>query len=176
VFQQDEEPLVGVIARELENLPGALWNFSQPIADSREEAVTGVKGHLAIKVYGDDLKTLEVTGEHIVNVLRTVPGVADLGLFRVIGQPNLEFVVERQQAARYGINVADVQDAIEAAVGGKAVSQVLKGEQRYDLVVRYQAPYRSTKESIENIRLLTPSGERVSLTQLCKVQVLDGAQ
>jgi cobalt-zinc-cadmium resistance protein CzcA len=110
-----------------------------------------------------------------VNVLRTVPGVADLGLFRVIGQPNLEFVVERQQAARYGINAADVQDAIETAVGGKAVSQVLQGEQRYDLVVRYQAPYRSTKESIENIRLLTPSGERVSLAQLCKVQVLDGA-
>jgi cobalt-zinc-cadmium resistance protein CzcA len=93
----------------------------------------------------------------------------------VIGQPNLEFVVDRQQAARYGINVADVQDAIETAVGGKAVSQVLQGEQRYDLVVRYQAPYRSTKESIENIRLLAPSGERVSLAQLCKVQVLDGA-
>jgi cobalt-zinc-cadmium resistance protein CzcA len=140
-----------------------------------EEAVSGVKGQLAIKVYGDDLKTLEATGDHIVSVLRTVPGVADLGLFRVIGQPNLEFVVDRQQAARYGINVADVQDAIETAVGGKAVSQVLQGEQRYDLVVRYQAPYRSTKESIENIRLLAPSGERVSLAQLCKVQVLDGA-
>jgi cobalt-zinc-cadmium resistance protein CzcA len=140
-----------------------------------EEAVSGVKGQLAIKVYGDDLKTLEATGDHIVSVLRSVPGVADLGLFRVIGQPNLEFVMDRQQAARYGINVADVQDAIETAVGGKAVSQVLQGEQRYDLVVRYQAPYRSTKESIENIRLLTTSGERVSLAQLCKVQVLDGA-
>jgi cobalt-zinc-cadmium resistance protein CzcA len=175
VFHHNKEQLVAAMDRELEKIPGALWNFSQPIADNMEEAVSGVKGQLAIKVYGDDLKTLEATGDHIVNVLRTVQGVADLGLFRVIGQPNLEFVVDRPQAARYGINVADVQDAIETAVGGKAVSQVLQGEQRYDLVVRYQAPYRSTKESIENIRLLTPSGERVSLAQLCKVQVLDGA-
>ena len=93
----------------------------------------------------------------------------------MIGQPNLEFTVDREQAARYGINVADVQDAIETAVGGKAVSQVLQGEQRYDLVVRYQTPYRNTREAIENIRLLAPSGERVSLAQLCTMKVLDGA-
>ena len=175
VFQQNKEQLVAAMDRQLENIPGALWNFSQPIADNMEEAVSGVKGQLAIKIYGDDLKTLEATGEKIVSVMRTVPGIADLGLFRVIGQPNLEFVVDREKAARYGTNVADVQDAIETAVGGKAVSQVLQGEQRYDLVVRYQASYRNTRESIENIRLLLPSGERVSLAQLCNVQVLDGA-
>ena len=110
---------------ELEKIPGALWNFSQPIADNMEEAVSGVKGQLAIKIYGDDLRTLEAKGDEIVNVMKTVPGVADLGLFRVIGQPNLDFTVDRDQAARYGLNVADVQDAIETAVGGKAVSQVL---------------------------------------------------
>ena len=175
IFHQNKERLVAAMDRQLENIPGALWNFSQPIADNMEEAVSGVKGQLAIKVYGDDLKTLETTGEKIVSVMHTVPGTADLGLFRVIGQPNLEFVVDREKAARYGINVADVQDAIETAVGGKAVSQVLQGEQRYDLVVRYQASYRNTRESIENIRLLLPSGERVSLAQLCNVQVLDGA-
>jgi cobalt-zinc-cadmium resistance protein CzcA len=175
VFRQNKEELVGAMDRELEKIPGALWNFSQPIADNMEEAVSGVKGQLAIKIYGDDLKTLETTGEKIVAIMRTIPGIADLGLFRVIGQPNLECVIDRERAARYGINVADVQDAIETAVGGKAVSQVLQGEQRYDLVVRYQASYRKTKESIQNIRLLTPSGERVSLAQLCKVQVLDGA-
>ena len=97
--------------------------------------------------------------------MRSIPGVADLGLFRVSGQPNLNFTVDREAAARYGINVSDVQDAIETAVGGKAVSQVLQGEQRYDLVVRYQAPYRDTQEAIENIRLLSPSGERVSLSR-----------
>ncbi len=175
VFNQNKEELIAAIDRELEKSPGALWNFSQPISDNMEEAVSGVKGQLAIKFYGTDLKVLEAKGDEIVNVMRTVPGVADLGLFRVIGQPNMEFHVNRANAARYGLNVADVQDAIETAVGGKAVSQVLQGEQRYDLVVRYAAPYRTTKEAIENIRLVSPSGERVSLEQLCDVKVLDGA-
>jgi cobalt-zinc-cadmium resistance protein CzcA len=175
VFRQDKEELISAMDRELEKLPGALWNFSQPIADNMEEAVSGVKGQLAIKIYGDDLGTLESKGEEIVNVMKTVPGISDLGLFRVIGQPNLEFTVDRVEAARYNLNVADVQDAIETAVGGKAVTQVLEGEQRYDLVVRYQAPYRSTQEAIEKIRMLAPSGERVSLAQLCQVKVRDGA-
>jgi len=174
-FRQNKEELVSAMDRELEKIPGALWNFSQPIADNMEEAVSGVKGQLAIKIYGNDLKTLEAKGDEIVAVLHTVQGIADLGLFRVIGQPNLELHVDRRLAARYGINVADVQDAIETAVGGKAVSQVLEGEQRYDLVVRYQAPYRDTMQAIGNIRLLAPSGERVSLAQLCHVAVLDGA-
>jgi cobalt-zinc-cadmium resistance protein CzcA len=175
VFQQNKEALISAMDRELEKIPGALWNYSQPIADNMEEAVSGVKGELAIKIYGEDLKTLEAKGDEIVGVMRTVPGVADLGLFRVIGQPNMEFHVDRAQAARFGINVADVQDAIETAVGGKAVSQVLQGEQRYDLMVRYQAPYRDTRQAIQNIRLLSPSGERVSLAQLCEIKVLDGA-
>jgi cobalt-zinc-cadmium resistance protein CzcA len=175
VFRENKEALISAMDRQLEKIPGALWNFSQPIADNMEEAVSGVKGQLAIKVFGDDLKTLEAKGAEIVKVMRTVDGIADLGLFRVIGQPNLEFRVDREQAARYGINVADVQDAIETAVGGKAVTQVLGGEQRYDLVVRYEAPYRGTKEAIENIRLMAPSGERVALSQLCKIDVLDGA-
>ena len=175
VFRKDKEELIAAMDREVEKIPGALWNFSQPIADNMEEAVSGVKGQLAIKIYGDDLRTLEAKGDEIVNVMRSVQGIADLGLFRVIGQPNLEFHVNRPAAARYGINVADVQDAIETAVGGKAVTQVLRGEQRYDLVARYQAPYRDTKEAIENIRLLAPTGERVSLAQLCDVKTLDGA-
>jgi cobalt-zinc-cadmium resistance protein CzcA len=175
VFHQDKEELISAVDRELEKIPGALWNFSQPIADNMEEAVSGVKGQLAIKIYGSDLKTLEAKGSEIVDVMRSIKGIADLGLFRVIGQPNLQFEVDRTKAARYGMNVADVQDAIETAVGGKAVSQVLDGEQRYDLVVRYEAPWRSTKEAIENIRMVAPSGERVSLAQLCNVNVLDGA-
>jgi cobalt-zinc-cadmium resistance protein CzcA len=107
--------------------------------------------------------------------MRQVRGIHDLGLFRVVGQPNLNFVVDRKQAARYQINVADVQDAIQTAIGGNALTQVLKGEQRYDLTVRYLPQYRDTKEAVEKIRLLAPSGERVSLAQLCKVDVQDGA-
>ncbi|MGO4883015.1 MAG: efflux RND transporter permease subunit [Bryobacteraceae bacterium] len=175
VFRQDKDELIGAMDRELEGIPGVLWNFSQPIADNMEEAVSGVKGELAIKLYGTDLKTLEEKGDEIVNVMRGIRGVEDLGLFRVIGQPNLNLEVDRDRASRYGINVSDVQDAIQTAVGGNAVSQVLQDERRFDLVPRYTAPNRNTAEAIENIRLLAPTGERVSLAQLCKVQVLDGA-
>jgi heavy metal efflux system protein len=107
-------------------------------------------------------------------VMSRVRGVKDLGLFRVIGQPNLNLEVDRKAAARWGINVADVQDAVQTAVGGNALTQVLQGEQRYDLVARYLAPYRDTPAAIANIRLLSPSGERVSLAQLCKIQMRDG--
>ena len=106
--------------------------------------------------------------------MRNVRGVEDLGLFRLLGQPNLDFTVDRDQAARYGINVSDVQDAIQTAVGGNALNQVLVGEQRYDLVLRYLPEYRDTREAIEKIRLLSPSGERVSLAQLTRSSVSDG--
>ncbi len=175
VFHKDKDELISAMDTQLSKLPGILWNFSQPIADNMEEAVSGVKGELAIKLYGDDLQILEEKGDEVVNVMRGISGVEDLGLFRVLGQPNLNISVNREQAARHGINVSDVQDAVETAVGGKAVSQVLQGEQRYDLVVRYQPNYRDTKEAIENIRLLAPSGERVSLSQLATVNVRDGA-
>jgi cobalt-zinc-cadmium resistance protein CzcA len=175
VFHERKEDLIAAMDRELDRLPGVLWNFSQPIADNMEEAVSGVKGELAIKIYGDDLKTLEQKGDEIVNVMRRIPGVEDLGLFRVIGQPNLDFVVNRAAAARYGINAADVQDAIQTAVGGNALTQVLQGERRYDLVLRYQASRRDTKDAIANIRLVAPTGERVSLDQLCSVRTIDGA-
>ena len=166
--------------RELEKMPGVVWNFSQPISDNVEEAVSGVKGELAVKLYGSNLKTLEAKGNQIVQVMSTVPGVADLGLFHVIGQPNLSYVVDRAAAARYGINVSDIQAAIESAVGGTIagapVTQVLDGEARYDVMVRYSPQYRTTPEEIGNIRLLAPSGERVSLAQLTHVEVTDGAE
>jgi len=175
VFAQDKEELIAAMDRELSKIPGVLWNFSQPISDNMEEAVSGVKGELAVKIYGDDLKVLEARADQIVGIMRNIRGIEDLGVFRVIGQPNLNFIVDRKQAARYQINVADIQDAIQTAVGGNAVSQVLQGEQRYDLVARYQEPYRNTKEAIENIRLLAPSGARVALSQLSQVEVSDGA-
>jgi heavy metal efflux system protein len=174
VFHEDKEHLIAAMDRELEKIPGVIWNFSQPISDNLEEAVSGVKGALAVKVYGGDLKTLETKGDEIVGVMRDIHGVEDLGLFRVLGQPNLDFAVDRDQASRFGINVSDVQDAIQTAVGGNALTQVLIGEQRYDLVLRYLPEYRDTKEAIEKVRLLAPSGERVSLAQLTKVHVSDG--
>jgi heavy metal efflux system protein len=176
VFHQNKDELIGAMNRRLEKMPGVIWNFSQPISDNVEEAVSGVKGELAVKLYGDDLKLLETKADQIVGIMGGVRGVQDLGVFRVIGQPNLNYTVDRQAAARFGINVSDVQDAIQTAVGGGAVSQVLRGEARYDLVVRYLKPYRDTREAIEDIRLLSPSGERVSLAQLTDVKTEDGAE
>jgi cobalt-zinc-cadmium resistance protein CzcA len=162
------------MGRELEKIPGVSWGFSQPIEDNMEEAVSGVKGELATKVYGDDLKVLEAKADQIVSTMGKIKGIQDLGVFRSLGQPNINFEVDRDQAARYQINVADVQDAIQTAAGGAALTQVLQGEARYDLVLRYLPEFRTTKEAIENIRLLSPSGERVSLAQLCKIQEQDG--
>ena len=175
VFGRDKNELIGAMDRELSKIPGVLWNFSQPISDNMEEAVSGVKGELAVKIYGDDLRLLEQKADQIVGIMRNIPGIEDLGVFRVIGQPNLNFVIDRKQAARYQINVADIQDAIQTAVGGNAISQVLRGEERYDLVMRYQAPYRDTQDAIEKILLLSPTGARVSLADVCKIEVRDGA-
>src|ERR1019366_2924587 len=165
-FHKDKELLISSLDEEVEKIPGVDWNFSQPISDNMEEAVSGVKGELSVKIIGNDLKALETKADQVVNVMQPIPGIADLGIFRVLGQPNLNLIVDRTKADRYGINVSDIQDAIETAVGGKAVSEILIGEEHYDLVVRYQAPYRSTEEDISNIRILAPSGERVSLGQL----------
>jgi cobalt-zinc-cadmium resistance protein CzcA len=174
-FHKNKEGLIAALDQEVSKIPGVTWGFSQPIADNMEEAVSGVKGELAVKLIGDDLKTLEEKADEITEVMRTIPGVADLGTFRVMGQPNVNLLVNRSKADRFGINVSDIQDAIETAVGGKAVSQVLQGERRFDLVVRYQEPYRHTVEDIADIRILAPSGERVSLGQLCDIKVEDGA-
>jgi cobalt-zinc-cadmium resistance protein CzcA len=121
------------------------------------------------------LDVLEAKGEQIKEVMANIDGVKDLGIQRDTGQPNIDLTVDRKAAARFGINVADIQDAIQTAVGGNAVSQVLQGEAVYNVVVRYQKPYRDTKEAIQDIRLLSPSGERVSLAQVTKVQVHDDA-
>jgi len=175
MFHQDKDELIATMTRALEKISGVSWGFSQPIADNMEEAVSGVKGQLALKIYGDDLCTLEERGEAILNVMRGIRGVEDLALFRVMGQPNLNITIDRTQAARYQVNVADVQDTVQTAVGGNAISQVLKGERRYDLVMRYLEPFRDTADVIERIRMVAPSGERVALAQLASIQTADGA-
>ncbi|MGO9436141.1 MAG: efflux RND transporter permease subunit [Terracidiphilus sp.] len=175
-FHQNKEALIAAIYKELSKFPGVIWNYSQPISDNMEEAVSGVKGELAVKLYGDGLRTLESTADKIQAQMATVKGVANLGIFRIVGQPNLNFAVDREAAARWGINVADIQDAVQTAVGANAVTQVQQGEARYDVTLRYQKPYRDTREAIDNIRLLSPSGERVSLAQLTKVSTDDGAE
>jgi cobalt-zinc-cadmium resistance protein CzcA len=176
VFHQNKEQLIAAMDKELSKFPGVLWNYSQPISDNMEEAVSGVKGELAVKLYGDDLRTLEKKADEIQSQMAAVKGIEDLGIFRIIGQPNLNYTVDRAAAARWGINVADIQDAVQTAVGASALTQVQQGEARFDVTLRYQQQYRDTREAIENVRLLAPSGERVSLAQLTKVSADDGAE
>jgi len=176
LFHQNKEALIAAMDTELSKFPGVLWNYSQPISDNMEEAVSGVKGELAVKLYGDDLRTLEHQAEKIQAQMATVPGVGDLGIFRIVGQPNLNLQVDRTAAARWGINVADIQDAVQTAVGANAVTQVQQGEARYDVTLRYQQQDRDTREAIQNVRLLAPSGERVSLAQLTTTTADDGAE
>jgi cobalt-zinc-cadmium resistance protein CzcA len=144
VFRSRKEKLIAAMDKQLSKFPGVIWNYSQPISDNMEEAVSGVKGELAVKLYGDDLRTLEHKAEKIQAQMATVQGVADLGIFRIVGQPNLNLQVDRDAAARWGINVADIQDAIQTAVGANAVTQVQQGEARFDVTLRYQQQYRDT--------------------------------
>ncbi len=176
VFHQNKEALIAAIDEQLEKFPGVLWNYSQPISDNMEEAVSGVKGELAVKLYGENLRTLEHTAEIIQAQMGSVLGIEDLGIFRIVGQPNLNFTVDRDAAARWGINVADIQDALQTAIGSSALTQVQQGEARYDVTLRYDKQYRDTREAIEDVRLLAPSGERVSLAQLTKISTDDGAE
>ena len=174
IFHQNKDNLIAAMNLELtEKIPGVSWGFSQPIEDNMEEAVSGVKGELATKVYGEDLHTLEDKANQIAAIMSHVRGISDLGVLNVTGQPDLNYVVDRQAAARWQINVADIQDAIRIAVGGTALTQVLRGEEVYNLTLRYLPQYRDTREAIDNIRLLSPSGERFSLAQLCTVREAD---
>ncbi|MGD0367999.1 MAG: CusA/CzcA family heavy metal efflux RND transporter [Acidobacteriaceae bacterium] len=174
VFHENKDDLIAAMTLDLtKKIPGVVWGFSQPIEDNMEEAVSGVKGELATKVYGSDLHELEDKANEVAAVMSRVRGIADLGVFQVTGQPDLVFQVDRRSAARFQINVADIQDAIQTAVGGNALTQVLKGEESYNLTLRYLPQYRDSREAIDNIRLLSPSGERVSLAQLCTVREAD---
>src|SRR6185503_1347303 len=154
VFHQNKQELIAAIDEQLEKFPGVIWNYSQPISDNMEEAVSGVKGELAVKLYGSDLRTLEHTAEQIQSRMANIRGVQDLGIFRIVGQPNLNFTVDRDAAARWGINVADIQDALQTAVGSNAVTQVQQGEARYDVTVRYEKQYRDTRDAIEHVLLV----------------------
>jgi heavy metal efflux system protein len=174
VFHKNKDNLIAAMNLELsQKFPGVSWGFSQPIEDNMEEAVSGVKGELATKVYGTDLHVLEDKANEVAGVMGKVPGITDLGVLNVTGQPDLDYEVDRQAAARWQINVADIQNAIQTAVGGNAVTQVLRGEEVYNLTLRYLPEYRSTQDAINSIRLLSPSGERVSLAQLCTVKEAD---
>jgi cobalt-zinc-cadmium resistance protein CzcA len=154
--------------------PGINFNFSQLIRDNVEEALSGVKGANSIKLRGDDLPTLELAGQRVVNILRTVRGIENVGLFHIIGQPNLEIRINRQQCARYGVNVEDVESVVQVAIGGRAFSQMVEGEKLYDIVLRLPKNLRDDPATIKNIPVDTVTedgkvGARVPLSQLATI-------
>ncbi|MHC9061283.1 efflux RND transporter permease subunit [Nitrospira sp. CMX1] len=170
-----KEGLIEEIERRLKTIPGVIFNFSQVIEDNVEEAMSGVKGENSIKLFGTDLKLMEAKAAEIESVMRNVPGVKDLGIFRLIGQPNLLIQVDREASARYGLRVSDVNAVVQAAIGGQAVTQVYEGEKRFDLVVRFLPEYRQDVDSIGNILVNTPDGASIPLKQLAAITMQTGA-
>jgi cobalt-zinc-cadmium resistance protein CzcA len=160
---------------ELRQIPGVNYNFSQAIQDNVEEAMSGVKGENSIKLFGDDLEKLEATADHLKDMMATIPGVADLGVFSELGQPNLLIRINRQEAARYGISPNEINATAQAAIGGQCVTQLLDGEKRFDVVVRFLPQYRQSIESISSIQINCPDGKRIPLKQLAEISRQAGA-
>jgi cobalt-zinc-cadmium resistance protein CzcA len=167
--------VVREIEAELEQIPGVNYNFSQTIQDNVEEAMSGVKGENSIKLFGDNLENLESTGDQIARVMGTVQGVADLSVISELGQPNLLVRIDRERAARYGLLPGDVNGVVQAAVGGQAVTQVLDGERRFDVVIRFLPQYRENVEAISDIPVSTPDGGRIPLKQVADIVKQTGA-
>ena len=171
----NKEKLIASLNRKLQAFPGIIFNFTQPAEDAVDEALTGLKSSLAVKIYGPDLNVLQDKAVQTKNVLAGVPGFTDLTVVRELGQPSLLLDVDRDKIARYGINVADVEAVISAAVGGQAVTQVIQGEKLFDLVVRMQPQFRSSAHEIGNLLVGTPEGQQIPLSQLATISQGNGA-
>ncbi|HWW51051.1 MAG TPA: CusA/CzcA family heavy metal efflux RND transporter [Verrucomicrobiae bacterium] len=170
-----KEELIRRMGAELDKFPGVDFNFSQNIQDNVEEAMSGVKGENSLKLFGDDIDVLVEKAGEIRDVMAGVPGVADLAVFQETGQPELLVSIDRAASARYGLMAADVNAAVQAAIGGLAATQILEGDRRFDFVIRYQPAFRRTPEAIRNILLPTPDGNRVPIGQVADVALHEGA-
>jgi heavy metal efflux system protein len=167
--------LTAAIDRKLQDFPGIIFNYTQPAEDAVDEAETGLKSALAVKVFGSDLNTLEQKGQQIKRILGQVQGITDVTLVRELGQPSLSIKIDRAKIARYGVNVDDVNTLIETAIGGATATQVVQGEKEFDLVVRLDRQYRDNPEEIGNIPMATPGGQQIPLKELADISVTNGA-
>ncbi len=167
--------LIETVNKKLTAFPGIVFNYTQPAEDAVDEALTGLKSSLAVKIYGDDLNVLQDKAIQIKNTLSKVPGFTDLTVVRELGQPSLLIDVDRDKIARYGINVADVEAVVSAAVGGQAATQVIQGEKLFDLVVRMQPQFRSSAHEIGQLLVGTPDGKQIPLTELATIRQGNGA-
>jgi cobalt-zinc-cadmium resistance protein CzcA len=167
--------LIEAINEKLQAFPGIIFNYTQPAEDAVDEAETGLKSALAVKVFGTDLETLEAKGKAIKRVLEGVRGIKEITLVQELGQPSLTVNIDRAKIARYGLNVADINGLIEAAVGGAAATQVVQGEKQFDLVVRLEQQFRDNPEQIRNILVSTADGSQIPLKEFADIRVENGA-
>ena len=167
--------LTQAIDKKLEAFPGIIFNYTQPAEDAVDEAETGLKSALAVKVFGSDLGVLQKNGLAIKQVLEKVRGIGDVTLVQELGQPSLTITINRAKIARYGLNVADINDLIQAGIGGDVATQVVQGEKQFDLVVRLDRQYRDTPEEIGNVLVATPGGQQIPLKEFADIQVANGA-
>ena len=167
--------LTAAINRKLQDFPGIIFNYTQPAEDAVDEAETGLKSALAVKVFGSDLNVLEQKGRAIKRTLEHVRGITDVTLVQELGQPSLSIKIDRAKIARYGINVDDVNNLIQTAIGGTAATQVMQGEKQFDLVVRLDREYRDNPEEIGNIPMTTPGGQQIPLKELADISITNGA-
>jgi cobalt-zinc-cadmium resistance protein CzcA len=167
--------LIEAINEKLQAFPGIIFNYTQPAEDAVDEAETGLKSALAVKVFGQDLETLETKGKAIKRILEGVRGIKEITLVQELGQPSLTVNIDRSKIARYGLNVADINGLIEAAVGGSAATQVVQEEKQFDLVVRLEQQFRDNPEQIRNILVSTADGAQIPLKEFADVRVESGA-
>jgi cobalt-zinc-cadmium resistance protein CzcA len=169
-----QDDIAAAIRDKLITLPGVQLAMAQPISDRIDEMVTGVRADVAVKLFGDDLETLRAKADEIARVARTVNGMRDMRIERSGGQQYLLIAIDRQAIARHGINVADVQDVVEMAVGGKAATEIYEGERRFQAVVRLPERLRDSIAEIRSITLTSPSGAPVALESLARIELADG--
>lgn len=174
-FHGDKEKLIAAIGHDFEQYPGVDFNFSQNIQDNVEEAMSGVKGENSLKLFGNDFDELTRLANQIEDVMSHVQGVTDIGVFKVTGQPSLMVSIDRSKAARYGLQAQDVNNVVQAAVGGAPVTQIIDGDRRFDFAVRYSPQFRDTPEAISKILLPTPDGSQVQLGMIADVSIRNGA-
>ena len=167
--------LTAAIQKKLEAFPGIIFNYTQPAEDAVDEAETGLKSALAVKIFGSDLTTLEDKAQQVRKILAAVPGITEITIVRELGQPSLVIEPDRAKLARYGLNVSDINTLIDTAMGGDPVTQVIQGERQFDLVLRLQEKYRDNENAIRNLLIATPDGQYLPLSQFADVHVESGA-
>jgi cobalt-zinc-cadmium resistance protein CzcA len=167
--------LIEAVQKKLAAFPGVIFNYTQPAEDAVDEAETGLKSALAVKIFGPDLNLLNEKATQVKDALTRIPGIAEITVVRETGQPSLIVTPDRAKLARYGLNVSDINTLIGTAMGGQAATQVIQGERQFDLVVRMQEPFRSDENAIRNLLVATPDGQYLPLGQFCDVKVESGA-